>query len=113
MNFKATQKGDVTVIALQGNMLGVPEGAELNGQIHKLLEGGKKRVILDLTGVGFINSSGLSALIHSASTLKKSGGRFVVAGASRKVLELVKVTKLTPLIETVPDVSAALETFSE
>lgn len=113
MNFKATQKGDVTVIALQGNMLGVPEGAELNGQIHKLLEEGKKRVVLDLTDVGFINSSGLSGLIHSASTLRKSGGRLVVAGASRKVLELVKVTKLTPLIETVPDVSAALKTFSE
>jgi anti-sigma B factor antagonist len=111
MNFRTTQKADVTVIALDGNMLGVPEGAELNGQLHKLIENGKKQVILDLSAVGFINSSGLSALIHSASTLKKSGGRMVVAGASKKVLELIKVTKLTPLIEALPDVGAALATF--
>jgi anti-sigma B factor antagonist len=113
MNFKAAQKGDVTVMALQGNMLGVPEGAELNSQIHRLLEGGKNKVILDLSGVGFINSSGLSGLIHTASTLRKTGGRLVIAGASKKVLDLIRVTKLTPLLETLPDVEAALETFSE
>jgi anti-anti-sigma factor len=113
MKFESTKKGSVTVLTLQGNMLGVPEGGELNGQIHKLLEEGTKRVVLDLSGVGFINSSGLSALIHSASTLRKSGGRMLVAGASKKVLELIKVTRLTPLIEARPDVNAALQAISE
>jgi anti-sigma B factor antagonist len=113
MNFKISQKGNATVIALQGNLLGVPEAAELNGQVHKLLEDGKKRVVLDLSEVGFINSSGLSGLIHSASTLNKTGGRLVVAGASKKVLELIKVTRLTPVIEALPDVNAALEALSE
>ena len=112
MNFKTTQHGAVTVISLQGDLMGVPEAAELNNRVHKLLEAGKNCLVVDLSGVGFINSSGLGGLIHNGSTLKKAGGRMVIAGASRKVLELIKVTKLSPVLETLPGVREAVDSLS-
>jgi len=113
MDFRNTQHGAVTVISLQGDLMGVPEAAELNNRVHKLLETGKTSLVVDLSGVGFINSSGLGGLILSGSTLKKAGGRMVIAGASKKVLELINVTKLSPVLETLADVRQAVDSLSK
>jgi len=111
MKFKITQQGPVTVISLQGSVLGGPDATALNTQIHTLIEEGKKEVVLDLAGVDFMNSSGLGMLIGGASTLKGAGGRLKLAGASEKILHLIKITKLSPIFEHFDTVRAAVGSF--
>ena len=100
MKFKTTQQGGVTVIALQGSLMGGPDATELNKKVHGLIEGGKKLVVVDLTSVELINSSGLGMLIGCVRALKDAGGRLMIAKASRKILAIIKITKLSSVLET-------------
>lgn len=113
MKFKVTQVGTVTVINLQGNLMGGPDAASLNSQLHELLGAGKKHVVLDLAGVEFMNSSGLGMLIGGASTVKNAGGRLKLAHASEKILNLIKITKLSPVFEHYDSIQAAVVSFKK
>jgi anti-sigma B factor antagonist len=103
----------VTVVALSGNLMGGPDASALNGKLHELVGTGKIRVVLDLTAVEFINSSGLGLMIGGATTLRNAGGTLKIAGASEKILALFKITKLGSVFETFPTVAAAAASFKK
>lgn len=111
MKINVVQQGAVTVITLQGNLMGGPDATSLNTQIHELLAAQKKNIVLDLGRVEFMNSSGLGMLIGGASTLKNAGGRLALACASEKILSLIKVTKLSTVFEHYASVKSATESF--
>jgi anti-sigma B factor antagonist len=113
MKFNVASQGPVSVITLQGSLMGGPDAAGLNSQLHDLLAGGKKDVVIDLSGVEFMNSSGLGMLIGGASTVKNAGGRLTLAHASEKILTLIKITKLSPVFEHYPTVAAAVQSFKK
>jgi anti-sigma B factor antagonist len=102
------QQGNITVIALEGNLMGGPDASTLNSTLHHLLEQGKKHVVLDLSKVQFINSSGLGLLIGGVNAMRSAGGSLKVAGASDKVRALIKITKLEPVFELYPTVAEAV-----
>jgi anti-sigma B factor antagonist len=112
MKFKVAQQGSVTVISIEGNVMGGPDATSLNAQLHELLAAGKKFVVLDLAGVEFMNSSGLGMLIGGASTLKNASGRLALARASEKILALIKITRLTPIFNHYDSVKEAVASFS-
>ncbi len=112
MTFTTSQQGNATVISIEGNLMGGPDASNLNDKLVELIEGKKKHVIVDLKGVSVINSSGLGMLIKSVSTMKGAGGDLKIANASDKILELIKITKLTGVLETfdsVADAAASLK----
>jgi anti-sigma B factor antagonist len=113
MKFSIEQRGTVTVIVLEGSLLGGPESTALNSKVNEMVDQGKTRLVIDLTGVEFMNSSGLGLLINSANTLKNAGGRLKLANASEKIAALLKITKLSPLFETHPSVAAAVDSFTK
>jgi len=108
MKTSTGQQGNVTVIALEGNLMGGPDASTLNTMLHQLLGEGKKRVVLDLSGVQFINSSGLGLLIGGVNAMRSAGGTLKVAGASEKVRGLIKITKLEQVFELYPTVAEAV-----
>jgi len=108
MKFKTTHHGTISVIALEGSLMGGPDATELNNKVHDLIKGGKKHVVVDLGGLEFMNSSGLGGLIGSASALKGAGGRLLLAGASKKILDIIRITRLSPLLETYPSMESAI-----
>ncbi|HMK39047.1 MAG TPA: STAS domain-containing protein [Bacteroidota bacterium] len=113
MNFTTTQRGSVTVIGLSGNLMGGPDATALNSTLHELVGKGNTRVVLDLRGVQFMNSSGLGILIGGASTLKTAGGGLAIAGASEKILALITITRLEKVLATYPTVDAAVASFPQ
>jgi anti-sigma B factor antagonist len=113
MKFKVAQQGTITVISLEGNVMGGPDAASLNSQLHDLVLAKKIQVVLDLAEVEFMNSSGLGMLIGGASTLKNAGGRLKLANASEKIVALIKITKLTPVFELFDSVKAAVQSFKK
>lgn len=108
MKTSILQHGPATVIALEGNLMGGPDASSLNSQIHSLLEEGKKAVVLDMSKVQFINSSGLGLLIGTVNALRSAGGTLKVAGASEKIRTLIKITKLEGLFELYSSVDEAV-----
>lgn len=111
MQFTAKEQQGVTVISLSGNVLGGPDANALNDQLRTLLDKKKTRVIIDLGDVQFINSSGLGMLIGGMSTMRKGGGELKLARASKKVQNLLEMTKLTTLFDVHETVKAAVGAF--
>lgn len=113
MTLSTVTRGEVTVIALTGNLMGGPDASALNTALHELVDGGKKYIVLDLGGVQFMNSSGLGLLIGSASLLKTAGGALRIACASEKILALIRITKLGSIFESYPSVEDAAASFKK
>jgi anti-sigma B factor antagonist len=113
MKFKTARRGSVTVIEFQGDLMGGPDTATLNNRLHDLTEAGKKFVVVDLSHVKFMNSSGLSMLIGALTTINNAGGRMKLANASEKIMTVLKITKLSSVFENYPSVRAAVDSFKE
>ncbi len=111
MKFKSRESRGVTVIELTGNVMGGPDATSLNDQLHKLIDDNKKKVVVDLEEVKFINSSGLGMLIGGLTTLRNSGVELKLARASKKIEDLLKMTKLTTVFDVHKTVNDAVAAF--
>ena len=113
MKLKATQHGPVTVIELEGNLMGGPDAGSLNNKLHEFVEAGKTSVVVDMGGVGFINSTGLGLLIGGVTTMRNAGGNLKLARTSEKIAGLLKIAKLQSVFETYDSVQAAVSSFKK
>ena len=94
MNYKVSEKYNCVIIELKGNVMGGPDAEIFRDELHKLIEQGKKEVIVDLGNVKFMNSSGLGILIGGLTTMKNAGGELVICQADKKIESLLMVTQL-------------------
>jgi len=111
MRFTIKDQGDVTVIQLNGNVMGGPDATSLNEELHKLVGEGKKKVVVDLGDVKFMNSSGLGMLIRALTTMRNAGGDMKLARASEKIESLLMVTKLITVFDHYEKVEEASRSF--
>lgn len=112
MKSSTKEIGGVVVIKLEGSILGGPEASELNNALHKLIDAKKKKVVVDLSGVSLMNSSGLGMLIAGVTTMRNAGGDLKIAAAAEKVAQVFKITKISKVIELHDSVKNATESYS-
>jgi anti-sigma B factor antagonist len=112
MKLRTSEHDGVTVIQLEGSVLGGPDATALNEALHKLLEKKKKKVVLDLAGVETMNSSGLSMLINALNTMRNASGDMKLAAASKKIESLLVITKLSTVFEVHSSVKKAVGSFA-
>jgi len=112
MKFKTKEVKGITVIELNGNVMGGPDATELNEELHKLVTGGNAKVVVDLGDVKFMNSSGLGMLIRALTTMRNAGGDMKLARASEKIESLLVVTKLITVFDHHESVAKAVDAFS-
>jgi anti-sigma B factor antagonist len=111
MNFTSTEKEGVVVISLTGAILGGPEAAALNNELHGLIDAGRKHAVIDLAGVSLMNSSGLGMLISSYTSLKHAGGELRLSGVNENIRTLLAIAKLQGIFRTLPTVDEAVASF--
>ncbi|MBW7889197.1 MAG: STAS domain-containing protein [Bacteroidetes bacterium] len=111
MKFSTKEINAVTILHFEGNMLGGPEASEMNNTLHKLIEAKKKKIVIDLSDVTLMNSSGLGMLIGGVTTMRNAGGDLKIANAAKKISQLFNITKISSVIETYPTVKEAVESF--
>ncbi len=111
MKFSTKEFNDITVIKFDGNILGGPEASELNNTLHKLIEGKKKKIVVDLSDVTLMNSSGLGMMIGGVTSMRNANGDLKIACASEKITSLFKITKINSVIELHNSVKSAVESF--
>ena len=112
MKLSARETDGITVVALEGSVLGGPDATALNDTLHKLVEKRKKKIVLDLSGVESMNSSGLGMLIGALTTMKNAGGELKIAAASKKIESLLVITKLSTVFELLPTTKKAIASFN-
>lgn len=113
MKTKTSEKYGAVVIELKGNVMGGEDTKEFNELLHKLVDEGKTNVIVDLSDVKFMNSSGLGMLISGLTTMKKANGFLKLARVTEKIESLLIITKLVTIFEFYDSVEEAVKSFSK
>jgi len=112
LNMKERQAGDVTVLDMDGKIT-IGEGSvALRSAIRRLLEEGKKKVLLNLAGVSYIDSSGIGELVSSYTAINKDGGQLKLLNLTQKTLELLTITKLLTVFDVYESESEAMNGFN-
>ena len=111
MNVKIDEKYNAVVLELKGKLMGGPFMQEMNETLHKLIDEGKKNVVIDLGGVSFVSSSGIGILISAYTTMKNSGGNLKIAYTSDRVHGLLSITKLDSIFDHYTSVEDALKSY--
>jgi anti-sigma B factor antagonist len=113
VNFSAIirQVGQVSVVEVTGKLTSFESGA-LRTSIAKLLKEGRKQILLNLSGLVYLDSSGIADLVHTYMSVIKSGGEMKVVGLTDKVEEILKITQLYQVFQEFKDERSALQSFS-
>ena len=112
MKQKYHEQYNAVVIELKGNVMGGDDTKEFNELLHKILDEGKKNVVVDLSEVKFMNSSGLGMLIGGLTTMKKGNGTLKLSRTTEKIESLLLITKLSTIFESFESVEDAIKSFS-
>jgi anti-sigma B factor antagonist len=110
---KLTHREDNGIIILEpkGKIMGGPESTALHDLLHELIEQKKLQVVIDLSRVDWMNSTGLGLLISGLTTLRKSGGELKLANVTDKIQSLLTITKLVTVFKTFDSVEDAVQSF--
>ncbi len=112
LNINDRQVGNVTILDIEGN-LRIGEGSVmLHSAIRRLMKEGQNQILLNLAHVAHIDSSGLGQLIAGHLALRKIGGQIKLVHLTKRVSELMTITKLLTVFETYESESAALDSFA-
>ena len=98
----------IVICSLHGELIDKNQATDFIADIEKHLTAGNLKVVLDLTDLKYINSSGLNVLINILTKARKNGGEAVVASVSPKVKELFVITKLNTVFTVTDSVEKAL-----
>jgi anti-sigma B factor antagonist len=111
MNIKESTVGNAHVLELKGELLGGPDMAEFSTKIKSLLAGGKKNLVVDLSKVTYVNSSGIGMLIAGYTSAKTAGGSLKIAGAEKSISNTFVLTTLVKVFETHDTAAEAAASF--
>ncbi|MDX1672069.1 MAG: STAS domain-containing protein [Balneolaceae bacterium] len=111
MNWDINEKYNCVVITLSGKIMGGPHAEDFRDDLHKLIENDKKNVVVDLSKVKFMNSSGLGILIGGLTTMKNAGGDMKLAGATEKIQSLLMVSQLNRVFDNYETLDEATEAY--
>jgi anti-sigma B factor antagonist len=98
-------------VEVTGKLTSFESGA-LRTSIAKLLKEGRKQILLNLSGLVYLDSSGIGDLVHTYMSVIKSGGEMKVVGLTDKVEEILKITQLYQVFQEFKDERSALQSFS-
>ena len=115
MNVKLTsrQVGDVTVIDAAGRLT-LGEGASaFRDYIRDLSGKGNKKLLLNLSDVSYIDSSGIGEMVSGFTSITNNGGQLKLVGLSKRVKDLLQITKLYTVFEAYDDEAQAVRSFHQ
>jgi anti-sigma B factor antagonist len=113
MGFNVSERYNCVVIAFKGNVMGGPDAVSLNEKLHELIEKDQKNIVIDLSKVKFMNSSGLGMLIGGLTTMRKAGGDLRICNAGDKIESLLIVTKLITVFKHYQSLEEAVESYAD
>ena len=111
LDVKERQAGDVTILDLSGEVR-IGEGAvSLRDSIRTLADQGKKKVLLNLAGVKYMDSTGVGELIANYTTIKRQGGQLKLLNLTDRIQNLLVITKLLTVFDSYDNEAEALKSF--
>jgi anti-sigma B factor antagonist len=114
VNFSAIirRTGEVSIVDLTGQLTSFASGA-LRDTVGGLMRQGRKKIVLNVHGLLYLDSSGVGELVNCYMSVIKQGGEMKVVGLTPKVEEILKITQLYRVFQEFHDEETALQSFPE
>lgn len=109
MKLSDREQNGIVVLEPKGKIMGGPDASLLHDKLHEVMEAGKKKVVIDLSQVEWMNSTGLGILISTYTTLRNNDGELKLANVTDKIQSLLTITKLVTVFDTYDSVSEAVK----
>jgi len=115
MRLKVTEResAGVTILDFSGRITLGAETALMRDTILALINQGKKAIVVDLSQVSHIDSTGIGELVSVAQTIRQKGGDLKLLNLTKKLRDMVEVVKLGTIFELFDDETAAVNSFSQ
>ena len=112
MQIEERAVGDVMILDLKGKIT-LGEGDELlKDKINSLVNQGHRKIVLNLAGVPYIDSAGLGEVVRTYTTVSRQGGSLKLLNLTKRITDLLSITKLLTVFETFDSESDAVRSFS-
>ena len=114
MSVKLTtrQVGDVAVMDVSGRITLGEGSSSLRDSLRDLLTKGQKKILLNLSEVSYIDSSGIGELVSGFTTVTNQGGQLKLLGLTKRVKDLLQITKLYTVFDVHEEEAHAIRSFS-
>ena len=112
MTITERESGDVTILDVDGKILLGEGDVQLKRKIDELIEGGKTKLVLNLAQVPYMDSGGLGEIVRSYTTVKRAGGELKLLNATKRISDLLTITKLITVFEMHDEEAAAVASFA-
>jgi anti-sigma B factor antagonist len=112
MQIEERVESEVTILDLKGKIT-LGEGDEvLKDKINSLILQNRKRILLNLEDVPYIDSAGLGEIVRTYTTVSRQGGQLKLVNLTKRITDLLSITKLLTVFETFDTEQEALQSFS-
>jgi anti-sigma B factor antagonist len=111
MQIEERPSGDVMILDVTGKLT-IGEGDELlKDKINSLIQQGHKKLILNLEGVPYVDSAGLGEIVRTYTTVSRQGGSLKLLNLTKRIEDLLSITKLLTVFDTYDSEQDALNSF--
>ncbi len=111
MNISTREVSHVTIVDVNGRITLGDETGQLRDTIRSLIAEGKKKIVLNLAQVDYIDSSGVGELVSSYTAVRNAGGDLKLLSLTKKVHDVLNVTKLYTVFDIKEDEFNAVKSF--
>lgn len=111
MNIKSRTVNDVTIVDVSGKITLGEGTAALRNEVRNLLKDGHKKILLNLGDVSYVDSSGIGELVSAYTTTSNQGGSLKLLNLTKKLQELLGITKLLTVFEVHDDEQKAVASY--
>jgi anti-sigma B factor antagonist len=112
MKVSTRQVDSVTVMDLSGRITLGEGSVVLRDAVRDLLSKGNKKILANLADVNYIDSSGIGELVSAFTTVKNQGGELKLLNLTKKVHDLLQITKLYTVFDVKDNEAAAISSFN-
>jgi anti-sigma B factor antagonist len=113
VNISERMVGDVVIVEVSGKItLGDGGDMALKDKMGSLIQQGQKKVLLNLGDVSYVDSAGLGEIVQSYATVTKNGGALKLLNVTKRIKDLLSITKLLTVFDTFDSEVEALASFS-
>jgi len=113
MTIITRQAGDVAIVDISGRIVLGEESAALRNLVCDLTSKGHKKILFNLGDVSYIDSSGLGHLVSAFTSVRKQGGELKLLNLTKKVHDVMQITKLYTVFDIMDDEAAAVRSFAQ
>ena len=112
MKISPRQVDGVVILDCSGRITLGEGSVTLRDTVSQLLTKGQKKILLNLGDINYIDSSGIGELVSAFTTVRKQGGELKLLNLTKKVHDLLQITKLYTVFEVKDDEAAAVKSFN-